>query len=104
MVQIESIYVFIDEYSLDLYKMFERAKGLNDAFKRLSEFTENIIEERLKAYGCGVSIRILLYSCKQAIELLSRASMGVPRALGIVLKESWNQTIARGKEKLVWMI
>lgn len=27
------------EISLDLYKMFERAKGLNDAFKRLRDFT-----------------------------------------------------------------
>lgn len=88
------------EISLDLYKMFERAKGLNDAFKRLSEFTENIIEERLKAYGCEKSIKTLLYSYKQAIELLARASMGVPRTLGIILKESWNQTMARGKEKI----
>lgn len=80
--------------------MFERAKGLNDAFKRISEFTENIIEERLKAYGCEKSIKTLLYSYKQAIELLARASMGVPRTLGIILKESWNQTMARGKEKI----
>ena len=88
------------EISLDLYKMVERAKGLMDAFKRLGEFTENIIEERLKAYGCKVFIKELLLSSRQALELLTNASMGVPRTLGIILKESWNQTMARGKEKI----
>lgn len=88
------------EISLDLYKMFERAKGLNDAFKRLSDFTENIIEERLVAYECNTSVKELFLSNKHAIELLTHASMGVPRTLGIILKESWNQALARGKEKI----
>lgn len=86
------------EISLDLYKMFERAKGLNDAFKRLRDFTENIIEERLVAYECNTSVKELFLGNKHAIELLTHASMGVPRTLGIILKESWNQALARGKD------
>lgn len=88
------------EISLDLYKMVERAKGLNDAFKRLQEFTEKIIDERLDAYGCQVSSKELFISNKQTLELLTNASMGVPRTLGIILKEAWNQTMARGKNKI----
>lgn len=41
--------------------MFERAKGLNDAIKRLSKFTENIIEfEPEIFYRCD-------YSCFEMI-------------------------------------
>lgn len=88
------------EISLDLYKMFERAKGLNDAFNRLTEFTENIIEERLKAYQVGAAFKDLFLSSKQAVQMLTYSTMGVPRTLGIILKEAWSQTIARGKNKI----
>lgn len=88
------------EISLDLYKMFERANGLNDAYKRLGDFTEKIVSERLSTYECGIELKNLLLSYTQAIELLTKSSMGVPRTLGIILKEAWNQTISRGKEKI----
>lgn len=45
-------------------------------------------------------LKELFLSNKHAIELLTHASMGVPRTLGIILKESWNQALARGEEKI----
>lgn len=88
------------EISLDLYKMFERANGLNDAYKRLGDFTQNIIVERLATYGCSVELKEILLNYVQSVDLLTKASMGVPRTLGIVLKEAWNQAITRGKNRI----
>lgn len=88
------------EISLDLYKLIERSNGLLDGFKTLSFFTEKIIQERLNVFECNITINRLFNSSQQAIEMLTRASMGVPRTLGIILKDAWNQSISKGKNKI----
>lgn len=88
------------EISLDLYKLIERSNGLQDGFKTLGDFTEKIIQERLNVFECNITISKLFNSSQQAIVMLTRASMGVPRTLGIILKEAWNQTTSKGKKKI----
>lgn len=88
------------EISLDLYKFIERSNGLNDAFNRLQKFTENIVQQRLNVFGCEIKIENIFNDYTQAIESLTRASMGVPRTVGIILKEAWTQVEAKEKFKI----
>lgn len=88
------------EISLDLYKFIERSNGLNDAFDRLKKFTENIVQERLNAYDCNIKIDNLFSDYNQSIELLTRASIGIPRTVGIILKEAWTQVGAKERFKI----
>lgn len=88
------------EISLDLYKLIERSNGLQDGFKTLEDFTEKIIQERLNVFDCNITISKLFNSSQQAIEMLTYASMGVPRTLGIILKEAWNQTTSKNRKKI----
>lgn len=88
------------EISLDLYKFVERSNGLTDAFTRLEKFTENIIQERLNAFDCNIKIKDLFSNYSFSIKTLTRASIGIPRTIGIILKESWIQADAKGKAKI----
>lgn len=88
------------EISLDLYKFIERSNGLNDAFNRLEQFTENILQERLNAFECDISVKNIFKDSNNAIKLLTRASMGIPRTVGIILKESWTQVGAKERFKI----
>lgn len=88
------------EISLDLYKFIERSNGLNDAFNKLEKFTGNIVQERLNAFGCNVDIENIFNDYQTAISQLTRASMGVPRTVGIILKEAWTQVQAKEKNKI----
>lgn len=88
------------EISLDLYKFIERSNGLNDAFNKLEKFTSNIVQERLNAFGCKVSIEGIFNDYQTAIAQLTRASMGIPRTVGIILKEAWTQVQAKEKYRI----
>ena len=59
----------------------------------LESLTEQIVTERLKAYG-GVTPRQVFEEPTEVWRELSRSAMGVPRTLGIVLKQAWNRAQA----------
>lgn len=88
------------EITLDLYKFVNKSKSIKDAFDRLEKYTVNIIQQRLNAYECNISIQELFMKHNKAIRLLTRASMGIPRTLGIILKSAWIQTDAKGKARI----
>ncbi|GCD12254.1 hypothetical protein [Clostridium tagluense] len=88
------------EISLDLYKFIERSNGLNDAFNRLEKFTSNIVQERLNVFGCETDISSIFNDYSQSISLLTRASIGIPRTIGIILKEAWAQAQAKKRIKI----
>lgn len=79
------------EISLDLDAFVERSTSLNDAMDGLREFSKEIIRSRLQAYDCPQPEEVL-DEPDESYTLLSRSAMGVPRTLGIVLKQAWNRS------------
>lgn len=79
------------ELSLDLDAYVERSGNLTAAMEGLERLTENIIMQRLRAYNIEIGSR-LFDSPEEAWRDLSRAAMGVPRTLGIVLKQAWHRS------------
>lgn len=79
------------ELSLDLDAFVERSRTLNDAMEGLREFSSEIVRSRLEAYGCPPPNEVL-DEPQETYSLLSRSAMGVPRTLGIVLKQAWNRS------------
>jgi hypothetical protein len=79
------------ELSLDLDAFVERSRTLNDAMDGLREFSSEIVLSRLKAYACPPPEEVL-DEPQETYTLLSRSAMGVPRTLGIVLKQAWNRS------------
>jgi len=80
------------EVSLDLDAFVERSGSLNSAMSELESLTERIVTERIKAYA-HVSPRQIFEEPADAWRELSRAAMGVPRTLGIVLKQAWSRAL-----------
>jgi hypothetical protein len=79
------------ELSLDLDAFVERAGTLNDALDGLRDFSRQIIESRFAAYGCPKAAEVF-DDVEDAYTVLSRSSMGVPRTLGIVLKQAFSRS------------
>ncbi len=78
------------EVSLDLDAFVERSDSLNAAMSELENLTERIVTERIKVYT-HLSPRQLFEEPADAWRELSRSAMGVPRTLGIVLKQAWSR-------------
>jgi len=76
------------ELSLDLDAFVERSRSLNSAMDGLRDMTRKIIAERLSAFT-NTTPEQLLEDADEAFSRLSRTAMGVPRTLGIVLKQAW---------------
>jgi hypothetical protein len=57
---------------------------------QLETLTERIVAERLRVYA-GLSPAQIFEDPTQAWKELSRSAMGVPRTLGLVLKQAWNR-------------
>lgn len=87
------------ELSLDLDAYVERSRTLNEAMEGLREYSEEIICSRLVAYGCPKP-GDLFEDEEETYSMLSRSSMGVPRTLGIVLKQAWNRS-RQGKARKI---
>jgi hypothetical protein len=83
------------EISLDLDAFVERSNNLGHAMTGLREHTERIVRKRLQAYECQEPELLFADMTDVWIEL-SRASLGVPRTLGIVLQQAWNRRRAAG--------
>lgn len=79
------------EISLDLDAFVERSGTLNEAMEGLRDFTEEIVRSRLAAYGCPDPNEIF-DDPDDVWNILSRSAMGVPRTLGIVLKQAFNRS------------
>jgi len=78
------------ELSLDLDAFVERAGTLKEAHDGLREFSKQIIDSRFAAYGCLPASEVF-DDVEDAYTSLSRSSMGVPRTLGIVLKQAYSR-------------
>lgn len=78
------------ELSLDLDAFVERAGTLKEAYDGLRDFSRQIIESRFTAYGCPKASEVF-DDVEEAYTSLSRSSMGVPRTLGIVLKQAYSR-------------
>jgi hypothetical protein len=78
------------EVSLDLDAFVERSDSLNAAMAELESLTKQIITERIKVYA-DLAPRQIFEEPTVAWRELSRSAMGVPRTLGIVLKQAWNR-------------
>ncbi|MDG4796392.1 hypothetical protein [Micromonospora sp. WMMD1082] len=78
------------ELSLDLDSFVERSGSLKSAMDHLIGLTKNIVEQRLKVYGIE-NPGSLFDEASSAYENLSMSAMGVPRTLGIVLKQAWSR-------------
>jgi hypothetical protein len=83
------------ELSLDLDAFVERSGSLSVAMTHLEQLTRNIISSRLEAYG-AVPIERLFRDSESAMTALTNAAMGVPRTLGIVLKQAWGRASSAG--------
>lgn len=85
------------EVSLDLDAFVERSDSLNAAMTELETLAERMITQRLLAYGFG-EIKSVFEEPNDAWRELSREAMGVPRTLGIVLKQAWNRATAGNRK------
>lgn len=84
------------EISLDLDAFVERSDSLNAAMAELESLTERIVAERMRVYA-GVVPKDVFEEPKDVWRELSRSAMGVPRTLGIVLKQAWNRASPNGR-------
>jgi hypothetical protein len=75
------------ELPLDLDAFVERSSSLGAAMTSLAEATREIVQQRLRAY-LNINPDDLFEDTGTAWIELSRAAMGVPRTLGIVLKHA----------------
>ncbi len=85
------------EVSLDLDAFVERSDSLNAAMTELETLAERMVTQRLLAYGFG-EIKTVFDEPNDAWRELSREAMGVPRTLGIVLKQAWNRATAGNRK------
>lgn len=79
------------ELSLDLNSFVERHGSLSGAMTELESLTKRIVSQRLSAYA-GVPPSAIFDAPEGAYTELTRAAMGVPRTMGIVLKQAWSRS------------
>ncbi|SHE75719.1 hypothetical protein SAMN02745148_01060 [Modicisalibacter ilicicola DSM 19980] len=82
------------ELNLDLDSYVERSGTLGSAMKGLSNLTRNLIDERVSAYAPEIKFDELFEDIDYAIEEMSKAAMGVPRTVGIILKQSLSRNLS----------
>jgi hypothetical protein len=74
------------ELSLDLDAFVERSDSLNSAMAELETLTEQIVTERIRVYA-QLTPKQVFEEPTEVWREMSRSAMGVPRTLGIVLKQ-----------------
>jgi hypothetical protein len=87
------------DISLDLDAFVERSQTLNEAMDGLELFTSEIVRSRLAAYKCPVPESVF-DEPSEIYSLLSKSAMGVPRTIGIVLKQALNRS-RQGKSRRI---
>ncbi|WP_186082692.1 hypothetical protein [Burkholderia gladioli] len=88
------------ELSLDLDAFVERAGTLKEAHEGLRDFSRKIIESRFAAYKCPKASEVF-DDVEDAYTVLSRSSMGVPRTLGIVLKQAYSRSRQSTRQRAI---
>ena len=78
------------ELSLDLDAFVERSDSLNAAMAEMDTLTERIVTERIRVYA-QLTPKQIFDEPAETWRELSRSAMGVPRTLGIVLKQAWSR-------------
>jgi len=82
------------ELNLDLDSYVERNGSLGSAMKGLSRLTENLISERIYSYAPGTNCSSLFEDFEYSVEEISKAAMGVPRTVGIILKQALSRNLS----------
>ncbi len=79
------------ELSLDLDAFVERSGSITSAMEHLERLTKQIVEQRIHVYT-GLSVERFISDPSDAYIELTRSAMGVPRTIGIVLKQAWSRS------------
>jgi hypothetical protein len=87
------------ELSLDLDAFVERSGSLGSAMKGLAELAERIVTQRLHAYAALKAEDVIEHPDAEWVEL-SRSAMGVPRTIGIVLKNAWGRAQSASRRRI----
>lgn len=82
------------ELNLDLDSYVERSGTLGSAMKGLSNLTRRLIVERVSAYAGEIRCEDLFEDLDYTVEEMSKAAMGVPRTVGIILKQSLSRNLS----------
>jgi hypothetical protein len=89
----------IFQLSLDLDAFVERSDSLNNAMDGLRELTSDLVSERIKEYTDRLPID-LFENPEQSWVELSRSAMGVPRTIGIALKQAFYRCLQSNRSKI----
>lgn len=88
------------ELNLDLDSFVERSGSLGSALRGLEGLTEKLITERLRSYAPGVTHQALFEDFQSAVREVTRAAMGVPRTVGIVLKQAFLRSVGENRQSM----
>ncbi len=89
----------IFQLSLDLDSFVERSGSLNNAMDGLRELTRDLVTERIKEYTERTPHE-LFENAEETWSELSRSAMGVPRTIGIALKQAFYRCLQSNKPKI----
>lgn len=89
----------IFQLSLDLDSFVERSDNLKNAMEGLRELTSDLVVERIKEYS-EKEAEDLFENPEQAWLELSRSAMGVPRTIGIALKQAFYRCLQSNRSKM----
>lgn len=85
------------ELNLDLDSYVERSGSLGAAMRGLDALTNNLITERVASYTSNINIDDLFENYDYTVKETSIAAMGVPRTIGIILKQAYYRTLSENK-------
>jgi hypothetical protein len=87
------------QLSLDLDAFVERSGTLNVAMEGLRDLTKDLISERIKEYA-GLTSDALFDNPEELWTELSRSAMGVPRTIGIALKQAFYRCLQSERPRI----
>lgn len=82
------------ELNLDLDSYVERNGTLGSAMRGLSSLTRNLISERIDSYAPGIESKDVFEDLEYTVAEISKAAMGVPRTVGIILKQALSRNLS----------
>ena len=88
------------ELNLDLDSYVERSGSLGSAMKGLDRLTKSLITERIESYAPDVKCDELFENLEYSINEISKAAMGVPRTVGIILKQAFSRKLSESAGKI----
>lgn len=89
----------IFQLSLDLDAFVERSGTLNAAMDGIRDLTRDLISERIKEYAC-ITSDVLFENPEDSWTELSRSAMGVPRTIGIALKQAFYRCLQSTRPRI----